>query len=157
MNRRGFLKFLGMAPAIPAVLKGIDWEQPAGAAGQADTINPADHRHPAAVPPGTIWPAASPVQATGWLPCDGRAVPVQAFPALYEAIGQTYGAVDTEYRFKLPDMRASILTKGYNASSHDHGVRQASANSSHAHTFADGGSHTHWVIGMQAPHYMIKT
>ena len=46
---------------------------------------------------------ATPMPA-GWLPCDGRLLPVQQNQALYSIIGNTYGG-EQERSFALPDLR----------------------------------------------------
>jgi microcystin-dependent protein len=40
----------------------------------------------------------------GWLPCDGRQVPINQFDALFNLIGTTYGG-DGVSTFQLPDFR----------------------------------------------------
>jgi hypothetical protein len=41
---------------------------------------------------------------SGWLRCDGSTVPRQAHPALFQAIGEVYGAGDGATTFGLPDL-----------------------------------------------------
>jgi microcystin-dependent protein len=41
----------------------------------------------------------------GWLACDGSAVKISQYPALYSAIADTYGATGDQTTFKLPDLR----------------------------------------------------
>lgn len=43
----------------------------------------------------------------GWLPCDGRSLAVNAYPALYSLIKNTYGGNTTS--FNLPDLRGRTL------------------------------------------------
>ena len=45
----------------------------------------------------------------GWLPCDGRTVDIDDYPALYNVIGDEYGSTTTT--FNLPDYR-SVKLKG---------------------------------------------
>lgn len=68
-----------------------------------------------AVPPGTPGAAlaggeegiglvklfAGPAVPAGWLPCDGRSLPVAEHPALFAALGATYGG-DGRRTFALP-------------------------------------------------------
>lgn len=166
MNRRGFLKFLGMAPAIPAVLKGMDWDRPAeaapmpvlskeSAAGTGLLPSRADHVHPV-VPPGTIMPFNGHSIPDGWLPCDGRLVGVEEYPALYKAIGGSYGHQPTWVEFRVPDMRAGWRTGGNNGV-RDHNMVVASVPPSHAHTVVSNGNHTHGALWFQPAYYLIKT
>lgn len=43
----------------------------------------------------------------GWLPCDGRSLNISEYKALYDVIGDTYGATSTT--FKIPDYRSRKL------------------------------------------------
>ena len=45
----------------------------------------------------------------GWLLCDGRLVPRAAYPALFAAIGTTYGAGDGSTTFGLPNYKGRVL------------------------------------------------
>lgn len=56
-------------------------------------------------PPGTIVAfggLTAPI-ANGWLPCDGRAVPISAYPRLHGAIGTAWGS-DGLGTFRLPNL-----------------------------------------------------
>ncbi|HET6970506.1 MAG TPA: tail fiber protein, partial [Phenylobacterium sp.] len=44
----------------------------------------------------------------GWAPCDGTALAVAQYPALFQAIGTTYGG-DGVSTFNLPDLRGCVL------------------------------------------------
>lgn len=46
-------------------------------------------------------------QPSGWLPCDGRLLPVAQYQALYSLLGITYGG-DGRNTFGLPDLRGSL-------------------------------------------------
>ncbi len=66
------------------------------------------------LPPGVIMPFAGITTPSGWLPCDGRAVSSTQYPALFAAIGTTWGVEEniTENGvtyFKLPDFRNRTL------------------------------------------------
>lgn len=50
---------------------------------------------------------------SGWLPCDGRSLPITANQALFSIIGITYGG-DGRTNFNLPDLR-SIVPIGVDA------------------------------------------
>jgi microcystin-dependent protein len=43
----------------------------------------------------------------GWLPCDGRAVPIATYPHLYSLFGTIYGG-DGTTTFGLPDLRGRL-------------------------------------------------
>lgn len=122
MNRRGFLKGLLVAPIVAPLIPQWEWPEaealPAVEPGILSKQEALSLEPIVQVPPGTILSyVGEPMQ--GWLPCDGRAVGVKEYPALYAAIGTAYGAVDTSYRFKLPDMR----------------VRSISVPGNHSHSF----------------------
>ncbi len=44
----------------------------------------------------------------GWLPCDGRSVPIQANTALFSLLGTTFGG-DGVTAFKVPDLRGRSM------------------------------------------------
>lgn len=41
----------------------------------------------------------------GWVPCDGRSLPVLQYQPLYALIGNTYGG--NQQNFNVPDLRSS--------------------------------------------------
>ncbi len=68
------------------------------------------------IPPGTILPFAGiekPPAATtlskGWLFCDGSVVSRSDYPALFAAIGYTYGKTLVTGQFRLPDLRGRMI------------------------------------------------
>ena len=68
------------------------------------------------IPPGTIVPYAGitkPNPATtlskGWLFCDGSVVNRSDYPALFAAIGFTYGKTLVSGQFRLPDLRGRTI------------------------------------------------
>lgn len=73
------------------------------------------------LPAGTVIPYAGPDTPNGWFPCDGREVSRDEYPALFEAIGTTYGAGDGTTTFKLPDYREVALV-GIGTSDRTEGV-----------------------------------
>lgn len=109
MERRQFLKALAVVPFAPALLRGMDWAAPtpaeAAARGQAG--------YSCEVPPGTILPYVGPEAPPGFLLCDGREIPVWAYPKLYEALGTAYGGRTymrfgfVRQRFRVPDLRVN--------------------------------------------------
>lgn len=61
------------------------------------------------LPAGTVIPYAGATTPNGWLPCNGQEVSRDEYPALFEAIGTTYGAGDGTTTFRLPDYREAAL------------------------------------------------
>lgn len=61
-----------------------------------------------AVPAGSLVPYAGPSAPAGWLLCDGAAVGRAAYPALFAAVGTSYGPGDGATTFNLPDMRGRV-------------------------------------------------
>lgn len=51
---------------------------------------------------------------SGWLRCDGSAASRTTYPALFAAIGTTYGAGDGSTTFNLPDLRGEFV-RGWSA------------------------------------------
>jgi microcystin-dependent protein len=43
----------------------------------------------------------------GWLPCDGRLLPIQQYDALFNLLGTTYGG-DGQTTFGIPDLRGRV-------------------------------------------------
>jgi microcystin-dependent protein len=43
----------------------------------------------------------------GWVVCDGRSLAINAYPALFRAIGYTYGGVE-QATFNIPDLRGRV-------------------------------------------------
>lgn len=52
-------------------------------------------------------PAGSPVEALGWLVCDGRMLETAMYPELFAVLGYLYGGADGQ--FQLPDYRGRFL------------------------------------------------
>ena len=59
-------------------------------------------------PPGMIAPYGGAAAPAGWLLCDGREVLRASYPALFAAIGTTFGAGDGKASFHLPDLRGRV-------------------------------------------------
>lgn len=60
------------------------------------------------VPPGTIVAFGGVTAPAGWLACDGAVVATSAYPALYAAIGATWGSPGAG-QFSLPDLRGVFI------------------------------------------------
>ncbi len=76
---------------------------------------------PAPAPPvGTILPYAGPLDSLppdgAWLPCDGRELRAEAYPALFAAVGTAWGGSAGGATFRVPDLRGRFV-RGVN-----HGV-----------------------------------
>jgi len=56
---------------------------------------------------GEIRLFAFPRIPTGWLPCNGQSLQIQAFDALFAVIGTTYGG-DGQMTFNAPDLRGRV-------------------------------------------------
>jgi microcystin-dependent protein len=59
--------------------------------------------------PGDLKLAASPTPTVGWLVCNGAAIARTTYPALFAAIGVTWGAGDGTSTFNVPDLRGRAL------------------------------------------------
>jgi microcystin-dependent protein len=57
------------------------------------------------VPAGVVNPFAGPTAPAGWLICDGAEVSRAEYPALFGAIGATWGAGNGSTTFRVPDLR----------------------------------------------------
>ena len=77
--------------------------QSAISAGASNALVPAGAIFPFA---GTVWNEAN----TGFLLCDGRLLPQGDYPALFQAIDQTYGSSGVSFR--LPDLQGRYLVGG---------------------------------------------
>lgn len=83
-DRRSFLRGIGaalLATTIPA---------PAIAGSIFEATHP-------------FWKARG-ILPRGWIPCDGRELPVAMFQELFDVIGDTYGRT-SEHTFRIPDLR----------------------------------------------------
>lgn len=117
------------------------------------------------LPAGVIMDYAGSSVPSGWLLCNGASVSSATYPALYAAIGHTYGGSGSS--FNLPDARNKMVigagssyglgnTGGSSTSSlsisnmpsHNHSV-----NINHGHGFTQG-SHHHSISGLSHSHAM---
>jgi hypothetical protein len=67
--------------------------------------NGAWRRDVAVAPAGLVMLCANAAAPAGWLTCAGQLVSRTAYPLLFAAIGQTYGAGDGATTFGIPDLR----------------------------------------------------
>lgn len=74
-----------------------------------------------AIPVGTIAMYGAERDPDGWLRCDGRVLQRSAYPALFSAIGTTYGSTNSG-DFRIPDIRErSVVGTGTKYSPGDKG------------------------------------
>lgn len=91
----------------------------------------------------------------GWLKCDGRSISRESFPELFNAIGTSFGSVDSD-SFNLPDCRGRVLGAigqgtgltnrilGSSTGSETHTLNTSQMPShSHTGTTDSSGTHTH--------------
>jgi microcystin-dependent protein len=99
--------------------------------------------------PGAVVHYAMQTAPDGWLVCNGSAVSRLTYPALFAAIGTSYGAGDGATTFKLPDLRGEFIRGWDNGRGIDKGrtfgTLQAESFKSHNHTVTDPG-HSHGII-----------
>lgn len=97
-----------------------------------------------AFPPGltVLWAggASSLTPPKGWLLCDGSAVPIDTYPALFAAIGTLYGAGDGSTTFNVP---GSQTGEAFGLGSANLGSSDGSHSVAASGVFA--GSHVHSV------------
>lgn len=68
-----------------------------------------EHVSTEVIPAGVIWEFAGASAPTGWLLCYGQEVSRATYPALFTAIGTTYGSGDGSTTFDLPDLRGRVV------------------------------------------------
>jgi microcystin-dependent protein len=91
-----------------------------------------------AVPTGSITAYAGSQAPAGWLLCDGRELGRTEYPALYAAIGTTYGAGDGSSTFNLPDLRGRFLRGWDGGTNRDADSSQRSAGNGQYEDWATG-------------------
>ena len=89
------------------------------------------------MPAGAILAFAMQSNPNGWIVCNGQSVSKQTFPALFNAIGYTYGGAG-DY-FNVPDLRGYFVRGWDNGRGVDSGrvfgSNQADEFKSHTHTY----------------------
>lgn len=93
-------------------------------------------------PPGAKGEFFMPSVPTGWLLCDGRVVLRAQYPALFTAIGTTWGAGDNVSTFNLPEVRGEFFRAWDNGRGVDvdrqFGIWQADELKAHTHSAVGG-------------------
>jgi microcystin-dependent protein len=79
----------------------------------------------------------------GWLLCDGRAVSRTEYPALYAAIGITYGAGDGSTTFALPSMKGRVPVGIDTADANFNSAGKTGGAKTHTLSTAEMPAHTH--------------
>ena len=103
-------------------------------------------------PAGAVMHYAMQTAPDGWLVCNGSTISRLTYPALFAAIGISYGDGDGVTTFKLPDLRGEFI-RGWDGGRGVDGGRafgtlQAESFKSHAHGVSDPGhSHTYLKAG----------
>lgn len=94
------------------------------------------------IPAGTVIQSAAISEPAGWFDCNGRLLNVSDYPALYNAIGHTYGGSGSTFR--LPDMRGKVTVGQDGGASWAMGATGGEA--SHTLTENEIPSHTHSLL-----------
>lgn len=103
----------------------------------------------AAMPAGSVVPFCGTSAPSGWLFCYGQTVSRTTYPALFSAIGTTFGSGDGSTTFGLPDLRGRVI-----AGKDDMGGSAASrlsASVAGSTLGAVGGAETHTLTSAQIP------
>lgn len=80
----------------------------------------------------------------GWLPCDGRSVPIAGYDALYALIGTTYGG-DGISNFCLPDLQGRVMIHQGQGSGSAYVMGQKAGTEAVTLTMEQMAAHTHVV------------
>lgn len=91
--------------------------------------------------PGMMMPYAGPVAPPGWLVCNGQSLLRSQYLALFEVIGTTYGADDSEH-FTLPDCRGNVII-GKGTQSYCNALGETGGEQEHTLTIGEMPSHNH--------------
>lgn len=99
----------------------------------------------ALTPTGTIVMYGGTTAPAGWLLCQGQALPISAYPALYAAISSNYGSPGAGY-FNLPDLQQRFPMGGSGS------VGATGGSSTHSHTYTQVINHTHTITIADSGH-----
>jgi len=107
--------------------------------GEADRINDS-------TPTGSVQGFAGNTAPTGWLLCDGSDVSRTTYEALFNIIGETFGAGDGSTTFALPDCRGRTLVgSGTGAGLSSRTIGDTFGEETHTQTIAEMAQHNHPV------------
>lgn len=101
------------------------------------------------IQPGMIELFAGNAAPSGWLLCDGAAVSRTLYPALFTAIGTTFGAGDGTSTFNVPDLRGRVpIGAGTGAGLTARTLAQQVGAETHQLTVPELPAHTHSNLGL---------
>lgn len=95
--------------------------------------------------PGDLKATARATAPPGWLLCDGAAVRRDTYPALFTAIGTTYGAGDGTTTFNLPNLKGRCIVMRDAAQVEFDVLGESGGAKTHVLTAAETPAHTHTV------------
>jgi microcystin-dependent protein len=154
----GFATLVPRQPLTPA-----PYALYAPQSGSASSLSAQSPQITSLCPPGAVIAFAGASAPMGWLPCDGSSVPTATYPALFAAIGYTYGGSGSQ--FNLPDARSrAVIGTGQGSGTDDVGrtlsfrtlgqrmgeeihTLTTSEMPNHSHTNSDGTGHSHGIQG----------
>lgn len=97
------------------------------------------------VPAGTVVAFAGATAPAGWLACDGAAQSAAMYPALFAAIGTTWGSPGPD-QFNLPDLRGrTAIGAGMGPGLSDRALGAAGGEEMHTLSASEMPSHSHAV------------
>jgi len=109
------------------------------------TIIPVNRMSSNALPVGSVIPFAASNAPSGFLACDGTIYSRATYPALYQALSNTYGGDATS--FGVPDLRGRVPYGSNAADANNAGTRSLTLTNdvlpSHGHTWSATGPHSH--------------
>jgi microcystin-dependent protein len=88
------------------------------------------------------------VDHIGWLKCDGRQVPIDAFRHLFEVVGYSFGTDVSAGYFRLPNPQGRVLGMiGQSAGTSDWSMGDVSGSETHTLIIAELPAHNHDISG----------
>lgn len=93
------------------------------------------------------WSGSPSAVPSGWVLCDGRALSRTGYPALYAAIGTTYGAGDGATTFNVPNGKGRFLVGQDGAQVEFDVVGESGGANAHRHDFQFGLFDNQWMPG----------